>query len=108
MGRLFIASIILVVWAYSSPITESAASIEVRQCNSIGKSCGIQRDNESDPKKVIMRPCCGKLVCLGAGPNEILNNGGSAHHSDKLLTLGICSLNLDNDQATADQAEYKE
>ena len=107
MGRLIIATIILVIWACFSPLTESAAKFEVRECSSLGKTCGIQRDSDSDPKTVTMRPCCEKLVCLGAGPYEILNGVGMAHHSSKLLTTGICSLNLDNNQANADKDRYE-
>lgn len=37
---------------------------------------------------------------------EIKNNAGQAHSSSNLLSTGICSLGLDNNQAKKDHDKY--
>lgn len=82
-------------------------NIVINKCAHIGRSCGIRRDKVQNPTRVSMTPCCEHLVCAGLGPNEIKNNAGGAHHSDDLLSVGMCSLNLDNGAAAKDKAKYE-
>ncbi|KAI8370522.1 uncharacterized protein BYT42DRAFT_582715 [Radiomyces spectabilis] len=61
-----------------------------------GRSCVVWRQNGAVTKT---QTCEAGLTCQGFGPNEILNNGGGAHHTDFDVYRGIC-INMDDIQAS--------
>lgn len=74
--------------------------LTIRQCNQIGYGCHIIRDAEP-PRNVELQPCCDYLVCTGAASYQI-----SIQAPNPNAFVGMCTLNLDNNQAVKDRPNY--